>query len=121
MVQAPDIAQLSQDCHSWREQLRQERSEIGELKQRLQDVASQNPPKELLADVEHYHNQFYIQLINIHDLKHAIKSYELHLHNQPVTDELVKQHDRLNREYQNLEHILSDLRTDFQIFLSRTS
>ena len=121
MVQAPDIAQLSQDCNSWREQLRQERNEIGELKHRLQEVAANNPPRELLTDVEHYHNQFYIQLINIHDLKHSIKDYEHNLHGKTVNDELIGQHDRLHQEYQNLEHIISDLRTDFQVFLSRTS
>ena len=121
MVQAPDIAQLSQDCHNWRQQLRNERSEIGELKHRLQEVASKNPPKELLTDVEHYHNQFYIQLINIHDLKHSIKEHEHYVRANNVNDELIGQHDRLQQEYQNLEHIISDLRSDFHVFLSRTS
>lgn len=121
MVQAPDIAQLSHDCNNWREQLRQERNEIGELKHRLQEVAAKNPPKELLTDVEHYHNQFYIQLINIHDLKHSIKEHVQHLNGTSLTDELIGQHDRLSQEYQNLQHIISDLRTDFHVFLSRTS
>jgi 5-methylcytosine-specific restriction endonuclease McrBC GTP-binding regulatory subunit McrB len=120
MVQAPDIAQLCQDCHNWRENLRNSRSEIGELKHRLQEVAAKNPPKELLTDVEHYHNQFYIQLINIHDLKHAVKDHEHKLHGKEVTDELIGQHDRLYQEYQNLENIISELRSDFHVFLSRT-
>ncbi|MBI2729351.1 MAG: hypothetical protein HYX40_01125 [Sphingobacteriales bacterium] len=112
---------MSQDCHNWRQQLRSDRNEIGELKHRLQEIAAKNPPKDLLTDVEHYHNQFYIQLINIHDLKHAIKDYEHNLSGQDVSDELVGKHDHLHQEYQNLEHIISDLRTDFNIFLSRSS
>jgi archaellum component FlaC len=121
MVQAPDIAQLAQECNSWREQLRQERNEIGDMKKNLQHVAAANPPRDLLTDIEHYHNQFYIQLINIHDLKHAIKEHEQQIQAGNTTDESLSKHEQLHNEYQNLEHIISDLRTDFNTFLSRSS
>jgi fumarate hydratase class II len=121
MVQAPDIAQLAQECNGWREQLRQERSEIGDMKKHLQHVAAANPPKELLTDIEHYHNQFYIQLINIHDLKQAIKNHEQQVQHGDTTDECLAKHEELHSEYENLEHIITDLRTDFNKFLSRSS
>ena len=32
--------------------------------------------REILTEVEHFSNQFYIQQINIHDLKQSIKQHE---------------------------------------------
>lgn len=121
MVQAPDIAQLAQECIGWRQQLRQERNEIGDMKKSLQHVAAANPSRELLTDIEHFHNQFYIQLINIHDLKHAIKEHEQQVEHGNTTDECLAKHEALFTEYQNLEQIITDLRTDFNSFLSRSS
>ena len=75
MVQV-ETSQLTGECNSWRENLRQYRDEFSKDKIKLQDAVSSPLSKEQLQDVEHLHNQFHIQLINIHDLKHAIKSHE---------------------------------------------
>ncbi|HJS53949.1 MAG TPA: hypothetical protein VJ765_05375, partial [Chitinophagaceae bacterium] len=75
MVQV-ETSQLSGECNTWREKLRHYRDEFSKDKTKLQDAASQPLSKDQLQDVEHLHNQFHIQLINIHDLKHAIKSHE---------------------------------------------
>ena len=70
MVQV-DISQLSGECNTWREKLRNYREEFSNDEARLRQVAGQPLSKEQLQDVEHLHNQFHIQLINIHDLKQA--------------------------------------------------
>ena len=75
MVQV-DISQLSGECNTWRESLRHFRDEISQDKVRLQQAASRPLSKQQLQDVEHLHNQFHIQLINIHDLKQAIKTHD---------------------------------------------
>ena len=75
MVQV-ETSQLTGECNSWRENLRQYRDEFSKDKTKLQDAVSQPLSKEQLQDVEHLHNQFHIQLINIHDLKHAIKAHD---------------------------------------------
>ena len=75
MVQV-ETSQLTGECNSWRENLRQYRDEFSKDKIKLQDAASQPLSKEQLQDVEHLHNQFHIQLINIHDLKQSIKAHE---------------------------------------------
>ena len=75
MVQV-ETSQLTGECNSWRENLRQYRDEFSKDKIKLQDAVSQPLSKEQLQDVEHLHNQFHIQLINIHDLKHAIKAHD---------------------------------------------
>ena len=71
-----DTTQLNRECNSWRDNLRSYRNELGLLRDKLQEVARNQSDKELLTEVEHYHNQFYIQQINIHDLKQSIKTHD---------------------------------------------
>jgi hypothetical protein len=125
MVQA-DISQLSAECNSWRETLRNYRDQFTASKNRLQEVASHSLSKEELTDVEHYQNQFHIQLINIHDLKQSIKNHdrkvstEVAVRQGQVTDETLADHENLHDEYVQLEHTLQDLRTEFDGFLQRS-
>src|SRR5687767_1830890 len=125
MVQA-DISQLSGECNTWRESLRSYRDELNQCKQNLQRIAGQPLSKGQLQDVEHYHNQFHIQLINIHDLKQAIKShdrrmsYEIAANHGQLHDETVAEHEHLFGRYQHLEQTLADLREEFSDFLKRT-
>lgn len=124
MVQV-ETSQLSGECNTWREGLRQYRDELSKDKKKLQDAASQPLSKDQLQDVEHLHNQFHIQLINIHDLKHAIKTheqkmnYEKSAHNGMLQAETVAEHENLLDQYQTLDLTLQDLRAEFEGFLSR--
>ena len=125
MVQV-EIAQLTGECSSWREKLRQYREEFTQDKTKLQQAASPTLSKDQLQDVEHLHNQFHIQLINIHDLKHAIKSheqklnYEMNVNGGKLNAETVAQHENLFDQYQRLDTTLLELRDEFDLFLSRT-
>lgn len=125
MVQV-DISQLSSECNAWREQLRQHREEFTGDETRLQQVASQQLSKDQLQDVEHLHNQFHIQLINIHDLKQSIKAHDRKMEfervafNGKVNEDSLIQHERLHDEYQALQQTLQDLRSEFNGFLART-
>lgn len=125
MVQA-DISQLSAECNSWRETLRNYRDQFTASKNRLQEVASHTLSKEELTDVEHYQNQFHIQLINIHDLKQSIKNHDRKVNAEvaasqgQVTDETLADHENLHDEYVQLEHTLQSLRSEFDSFLQRS-
>jgi hypothetical protein len=125
MVQV-DISQLSGECNAWREQLRQYREEFHKDEVQLRQVASQPLSKTQLQDVEHLHNQFHIQLINIHDLKQAIKihdrklNFEMSTLNGTVKEESIAEHETLFDEYQSLQQTLRDLRNEFSDFLNRT-
>ena len=125
MVQV-DISQLSGECNTWREQLRQFRDEFNQDEARLRQVASQPLSKDQLQDVEHLHNQFHIQLINIHDLKQSIKIHDRKLNfekaelNGSVNDDSLADHENLYNEYQSLQQTLMDLRGEFNEFLNRT-
>jgi chromosome segregation ATPase len=121
MVQV-EISQLSGECTAWREKLRQFKEEFQQDETQLRQVAGQSLSKEQLQDVEHLHNQFHIQLINIHDLKQAIKAHERKMNferetNGSVSEESLGQHEQLLEEFNALESTLGELRNEFSRFL----
>jgi seryl-tRNA synthetase len=124
MVQV-ETSQLTAECEAWRQTLRQYREEFTQDKTKLQLAASHSLSKDQLQEVEHLHNQFHIQLINIHDLKQAIKShdrkigYEMRKQNG-LNEETLADHENLLKQYQRLELILQSVREEFNHFLHRT-
>jgi chromosome segregation ATPase len=124
MVQT-DLSQLTTECSEWRQILRNYRDEFGENKKLLQELCSQSLSKDQLQDVEHYQNQFHIQLINIHDLKQQIKNHERRLQPEQTgdsqSDEIYSQHENLLDDFVNLESTLQELRYHFKDFISKIS
>jgi hypothetical protein len=126
MVQV-DISQLSAECNAWRETLRNYREEFNNNEAKLRQVAGQPLSKDQLQDVEHLHNQFHIQLINIHDLKQAIKTHDRKINfekaafNGMANEESLAHHESLHDEYQQLDQTLIDLREEFSKFLKGAS
>lgn len=122
-----DISQLSGECSTWRESLRSYREDLNQLKKQLQQTVAQNLSKEQLHDVEHYHNQFHIQLINVHDLKQSIKShdrrvqFETAANSGQLTEDTIAEHERLFEEFQSLDSTIKNLREEFGDFVHRSS
>lgn len=122
MVQT-DVSQLSKECNQWRENLHSFRDEFQQLTRQLQNAANKNLSKDQLTDLEHYQNQLHIQLINIHDLKQAVKThekkvqFEVSQNGNHVSDETYVDHEHLYENFQSLHHTLDDLRSDFEIFI----
>jgi hypothetical protein len=122
MVQT-DISQLSKECNQWRERLHSYRDEFNQLKSKLQQAVNKSLSKDQSTDLEHYQNQLHIQLINIHDLKQAVKAhdkkvnFEVATNGGQVTEEVYADHENLYEEYQSLEQILNDLRNDLNKFV----
>jgi hypothetical protein len=125
MVQV-DISQLSGECNVWREKLRNYREEFNNYEAKLRQVAGQPLSKEQLQDVEHLHNQFHIQLINIHDLKQSIKTHDRKINfektafNGLANEDSLARHEELHDEYGSLVQTLGELREKFDDFLKRT-
>ncbi|MBM3415614.1 MAG: hypothetical protein FJY20_04030 [Bacteroidetes bacterium] len=125
MVQV-DISQLSGECNAWREKLRQYKEEFTYDQTKLQETTRQSLSKDQLQDVEHLHNQFHIQLINIHDLKQAIKTHDRKMQfervafNGFVNEDSLRRHEALLEEFQSLEQTLLGLREEFNDYLKQT-
>ena len=124
MVQT-DISQLSAECFEWRQILRNYREEFHQYDKALQDTCKKNLPKQDLQDVEHFQNQFDIQLKNIHDVKQHIKSHERQIQIETsgadIREETYAHHERLLNEFLTLESTLQEIRADFNNFVSRVS
>lgn len=120
-----DVAQLSRECNAWRETLRSDRASVSELDTRLQELAGSHTHEDVLIEIDHFHNQFYIQQLNIHDLKHAIRSHqqqidtEMQSHHGQVNEDTIYDHEKLYDNFQQLEHTLKDLKQDFSVFVDR--
>jgi seryl-tRNA synthetase len=121
-----DISQLSAECNAWREALRSGKEVLNGDKTNLQTAASKNLSKDQLEQVEHLHNQFHIQLINIHDLKQSIKThdrkvqFEASANGGQVYEETLEEHENLNDEFQNLQQTLEELQNEFNEFLKQS-
>ena len=118
-----ETSQLSKECNNWRDALRLQREKITEYKKELGQLAMNETNAELMAEIGHLDNQFHIQLINIHDLRQAIKK-----HNQRLTDERkrndgvlseesVQHHETLFDDFQRLETTLHGVRQEFDYFV----
>lgn len=123
MVQT-DISQLTAECTDWRQILRNYRDEFHDAEKALQQTCKQTLPKDQLQEVEHFQNQFDIQLKNIHDLKQNIKSHERQLQfeeSENFNENIFADHEKILNEFLHLESTLQELRGEFKNFVSHTS
>ena len=124
MVQT-DISQLTAECTDWRQILRNYREEFHEYEKALQEICRKTLSKDQLVNVEHFDNQFHIQLINIHDLKQSIKSHERKIDfetsNGDVSEDTYKAHEEILNDFLMLENSLQELRSEFGNFISATN
>jgi chromosome segregation ATPase len=122
-----DISQLSGECNTWRDSLRSCRDDLNNFKKQLQQTASRHLSKDQLHDVERYHNQFHIQLINVHDLKQSIKvhdrrvQFETAANSGQISEDTIAEHERLFEEFQSLDGTIKNLREEFGDFVHRAS
>ena len=124
MVQT-DVSQLSTEASEWHQILRNYREEFQSSKKSLQEICRKTLSKDQLQEVEHFDNQFHIQLINIHDLKQKIKNHERTVQyessNNEISENSYSSHEVLLDQFLNLESMLQELRNDFKNFVNATN
>ena len=125
MVQT-DISQLHAECSDWRQILRNYRDEFHDYEKTLRETCRKSLPREQLPDVDHFQNQFDIQLNNIHHLKQQIKTHERKIEFESSGAENLKedtyaQHESILNEFLHLESRLQELRNEFKEFISKVS
>ena len=124
MVQT-DISQLSSECTEWRQILRNYKDEFSTSKRSLEEICRKSLSKDQLQEIEHFDNQFLIQLINIHDLKQSIKTHEKQINQDLTTGDISEPtysyHESLLDQFLSLENTLQELRNEFKGFISVTS
>jgi hypothetical protein len=116
------LSPLSTECTSWKNSLRSYKDLIQQQKQLLPQLAIQHKIKEDLLQIDHFDNQFYIQLINIHDLKRSIKHHENMIqregsgHSGIGQEVILADHAHLLDDYQMLHTTLDELIGEFERF-----
>ncbi len=121
-----DVSQLSSECQEWRQILRNYRKEFQDCRIVLQETCQKNLSKDQLRQVEHFDNQFHIQLINIHDLKQSVKLHERKIQLETQREENSSEatyayHEDLLDQFLMLENTLQQLREDFKNFINATN
>jgi superoxide dismutase len=109
--------QLLDEAKKWKDHLRTYVDHINELKSKFYKWAAGKSDRDVLIQIERYHNQFHIQQINLHDLKHSIRLHMQEFKLNPDADHAGK-HQQLEDEYHFLINDLENLQTDFAAFIA---
>ena len=123
MVTTTETGQLAGECTMWIDTLRSFRNRFNNHKSALSEISPGHTEKDVLLEIEHLDNQFHIQLVNIHDLKQAIKrhlnrlSFERAYSQGPISDDVLARHEYLYDEYQRLETTLHIISREFDRFV----
>ena len=106
------------ECKQWYGELVSFRSKVNDFKNELYYFAPGKTDKDILNSIERFHNQFHIQLINIHDLKHEIKHHVNEAERHPNFGHRIPHH-YIKEKYDGLLSDLNNLEQDFRSFVSK--
>jgi superoxide dismutase len=109
--------QLLDEAKKWKEHLKTYVDHINELKNNFYKWAAGKYDRDVLMQIERYHNQFHIQQINLHDLKHSIRLHMQECKLMPDADHTGK-HQQLEEQYDFLINDLDHLKAEFKEFIS---
>ena len=119
----------NEDLHfehqQWRSELAFWEDELKSFKNRLGELVTRWTDKEVLAQLEHYQNEFILHDRVIDDMQEAIEQHEIRIAAQTKTGQdaldtiLVKKHVEFRNRMETQRQIYADLKIDFFRFLSK--
>lgn len=110
---------LIDECKNWYQVLASYRDKINQYKSELYFFAPGKTDKNIAAGIEHFHNQFHIQLINVHDLKHEIRHHVVEAERHPNFGHRIPHH-YIKEKLDKLMADLDDLEKDFHSFIKQS-
>lgn len=123
MVTTTEVGQLAGECTLWIDTLKSFKLKFTNHRNQLQQHSAEQTQHDVLLEIEHLYNQFHIQLINIHDLKQAVKrhmqdiNYERVANHGNLSDDILARHEYLYDEFQRLETTLQIISREFERFM----
>ena len=117
------IGDLHHDQREWLNALTFYKEDITILEHRLEDIVRRNNKPEVMAEVEHFQNQFIREREVIDELRHDIKQeenvLEKEMKDHPVAIEhrYFKDHTELRDRFQTFEKLYRELKHEFQQWL----
>jgi len=109
----------------WRRELAFWEDELKSFKNRLNELESRWTDKEVLAQLEHYQNEFILHGSVIDDLQETIEEHEMSIagHSQKGDESLdlafTKKHLEFRNKMETQRQIYADLKKEFFRFLSK--
>lgn len=119
------IADLHFDHMEWINSLKFYKDEIGIFEHRLEDIVRRNNKHEVMAELEHFQNQFIREREVIDELRHDIKAHENVLEKEskdhPVAIEhrYFTDHAGLRDRFQTFEKLYRELKAEFHQWLAK--
>lgn len=114
MTTDTEVINLEEESNIWYETLVSYRNRINQLKDELYYLAPGKEDVETRKNIDHFHNQFHIQLVNIHDLKHDIKRHLLEL--DKGSEQANEHHAQIQEKVNFIVSYLNDLEEEFKSF-----
>lgn len=117
------VSHITSEHREWLRGIEFYNIEIDILKKRLAEISQDYTDSNVKAQVEHFQNQFIVQINNLEELKSAIKKHENHMdndsesHAQHLTKETLNEHELVRDRYFSLEKVINELRHEFNKFL----
>lgn len=120
------IYEMHQEHAEWLNKLAFYKDELEIMKNRLAEIAQKYTSNDILAQVEHFQNQFIVQAEQLDILKHNINEHEEYLQqrlneNHVAADRQTSSDSPQIREsVVSFERIFNGLRQEFNQFLAKT-
>ena len=119
------IGDLHFDHHMWLNALRFYKDEIGIFEHRMEDIVKRNNKPDVMAELEHFQNQYIREREVIDVLRHDIKEHENFLEKEskehPIAIEhrLFKDHAGLRDRFHTFEKLYAELKKEFYTWATR--
>jgi|SRR5690554_929278 hypothetical protein len=109
----------------WKRELDFWKDELKSFNNRLSEIASKWTNKEVLAQLEHYQNEFILQGGVIEELEESIEKHETRIAGQSkigqdaLDTKMAKKHIKFRNQIESQKEIYSDLKKKFFRFLEK--
>lgn len=108
---------LIHECMEWEMGLSEHKEKINMMKEELNAIPVSTKAHEDRVRIEHFQNQFHIQLINIHDMEHAIRKHMNEADQHPEY-RFKEPHQELKSNFESIVKQLNELEKEFKLFLA---
>ncbi|MCC6938643.1 MAG: hypothetical protein IT226_10520 [Flavobacteriales bacterium] len=118
------VGDLRLDHQEWLNTLRFRKEDVSILERRLEAIVQRNSKQEVMAELEHFQNQFIREKEVIDELRHDIKQHENQLEKQGGEDALgmehgyITEHTMLHDRILTFEKLYRELKAEFRQWLS---
>ncbi len=121
------LMEMKSEHDQWQNKLKFYRDEIKQFNNHLEGVANPGAPKDVMATVEHFQNQFIRQREVLDIIRHEFKEHENlieKLENTNVAgaeENIQKLHNVQREKLDQFEKIFHEIRGEFNLFLNQVA